>query len=157
MAIKLSDNLDSFQSVDLSALLNNGDKVGDTTDFNVHVAELPALAIINSEYAAYGFDHQAAAEKALREARCKPYTVSRGFIDLNNRVAFLILYTDNGSSFLRMLQRLAKRYPDKGEPTVDFDKAAQHVKDMFNLEKVYALDHPTGGQVTRLAKKFKTI
>ena len=156
MEIKLIDNLDLFEPIDLSTLLNNGDKVGDTADFSTNVGNLPALAIINNEYANYGFDHQAAAEKALDEAKCKPYTVSRGFIDLNNRIAFLILYADKGGAFIRMLQSKAKRYPDKGEPVVDFDKAAQKVKDKFNLIKVYALGVPSGNQVTRLAKKFKT-
>ena len=146
-----------FNPSDLSEdLLKNNDKVGDVININKNVEELPALAVVNGKYIGVGIDHQAAAEKVIREVQVKPYTVSRGFFDIYDKVAFLITYVDKKGSFIGMLQSVYGDYKDEGMPTNsdDFSFIARCVKQQLQAKKVYALHIPETGQLTRLAKKI---
>ena len=117
--------LDDYQTTnaDVSKLLSSNDKVNDVLDFDSNIADLPAMAVINGKYIDKGFDHQAAATKALTEYKVYPYSVNRGFIDTSAGVAFLILYTDTKGPFIHYLQTQADEYKKEAYVPVDFHKS----------------------------------
>ena len=153
---KYDKSVTDLLTLDLSDLRNNDDKIGDIINCDEHVESLPALAVINNKYVGVGFDHQDAVENIIHQVKVKPYTVSRGFVDLNNHIAFLITYAANKNidPTIGFILRHYPDYKDEGEPTIDFKEAARLIKEQIHVEKVYALWEPDIGQHTRLAKKL---
>ena len=157
--IRLLDptEIDLYDNNEPTEYLNKlDDKIGDVIDFDTHIENLSAMAVVNGKYVGIGFDHQQAAERTLKELKELPYTLSRGFVDLHNKIGFLITYTFNSESgIIRMLRKRCRRsLPDNGEPVIDFNKIAEVAKRQYNLNKIYALGVPNGNQITRLAKRL---
>ena len=150
------DDIDLFEEnrTDVKSLINNNDKIGDDIKFTVHINDLPALAIINGLYPGIGIDHQAAAEKALKNFPVYPEFVSRGFIDRPNGIAFIMTHPETGG-FIRYLQGMSNRLHFKKQPAnTDWKVTAKSIKEKLNIQKVYALQVPDNDHLRRLAKKY---
>lgn len=154
-----SDNKfnDNTSKRDLNILLTNNDKIGDDIKFDLHVENLPAMAIINGLYPGIGYNHLVAAIQAVRKYQVYPQLISRGFIDESTGIAFIIPFKRADDSFIQYLQRKYRRFRDNEismsyNPDINFNITAASIKSKLNLQKVYAYGSSKG--LHRLAKRL---
>ena len=146
----------TYKTVDnAQQLAQLDDEIKEITNFPKYDIYETAVAIIDGRYPSMGFDHQNAMERAAKKYKIMPRSLIRGFIDTDNRLAFIFIGIINGGPFLKYAQHFAKTYnyiEDSNDIINNIDDIAKMIKKELNINKVYALHYPEANQVQRLAK-----